>query len=159
MRDTVKLLPLGNHQKELKMRKQIFLIGVLATALTMSMGTYARGPGGQGNVLGQGRTSEMSDQYPGSAKYQTKKETRRSQMSDEQAQQEQERQRLRDGSGPMHENRTMTQEQNQVQTQNEAQIRQQTKVQVKPQGQSDEPLQLKEQIQEKSRQQLRIDKQ
>ena len=139
------------------MRKHIFLIALLTAALGAGSATFAAGPdagAGKGSgPVSQGTESQNAQYLEDATRGQDRAEERRGQKSKPQLK-EQERQRVQDGSGPMHENRTMTQEQKQP----KPQIQQKAKPQPKPSGKPDEPLQLQEQIQEQSQQQLRINK-
>lgn len=162
------------NSKESIMRPSILLISLIAAALgtTGALAAKGHGPGGfQGGGTGYGaqqseaagQRNQMSSQGGSNSNAQfqedatrgkARAEERRSLQSQEQLM-EQERLRLKDGSGPMHEQRSTGGQQG-SQTRNEVQVRQQTQSQLKAKGQAGTPLQLEEQIRERSLERQRV---
>jgi len=139
------------------MCKNILYISVIAVALSAGGAAYAKGPGSAGEGQGYGtHTGQGMSTQDAQPRGETKRAEKRGDEPLKQQDKAMEQERVKDGSGTQHENRTLTQEQKDVNTRNEAQIRQQTETQVKPMAPGDEPKQLQEQIQEESQQQLRI---
>lgn len=156
------------------MRPSLLLISLFAAALgtTSALAAKGHGPGGfhgggpgYGNEQSEaaGQRNQMSSQgssntnaqfQEDATRGQARAEERRSLQSREQLM-EQERLRLKDGSGPLHEQRSTAGQQGSP-TRNEARILQQTQSQLKAKDRASGPLQPEEQIRERSQERQRV---